>query len=538
MTRLQPRHALMGGLALGFSSCVSPQVANTCSVTATDPATRAQQLGACFNQISNDSVATTTQKDLDILFLIDNSPSMSPKQSALAAAIPQFIQKIDGFGANYHVGIATSDVGSYAAPGTPWSISLGSCNSFEGDDGMLQRVACTTRTGVSSAALAACNALCPDPSYVPVDGKGFISKVNGINNIKSTDPMAPQKAFQCMALVGDGGCGIEGQLEGARRALDGHNPMNSEFLRPGSVLAVIFITDEDDCSVSVPTERQENDPVTMDCATPDKNAAFRCYNPDYRCIARDVQCNEPLNQTGTKTGCTERSSSYLTSVATYVNFLQSLRPFSKLLVSGIWSPTIGAGTGANNSGQFIVAQPVGGTGSDTLNRGMQTDAACYNVADPTIFGRPQVRLSKFLSQFLDGIERSVCDTGQFPDVLDQIAAKIIPKLGPQCLSVVPKIQGGQPVCLVGDVDAATPHVAPDQPFPVCGDGCCKAWADAAKPTADDAGIKAACDAEPATCFCAVAGTQGACAGAVAGVWRKGKAPAGKVVNFRCAGSTP
>ncbi len=75
-------------------------------------------------------------RDLDILFLIDNSPSMSPKQKALALAIPQFIQTIDATGADYHVGIATSDVGSYTAPGTPWSMSLGSCNTFEGDDGV------------------------------------------------------------------------------------------------------------------------------------------------------------------------------------------------------------------------------------------------------------------------------------------------------------------------------------------------------------------------------------------------------------------
>ena len=43
------------------------------------------------------------------------------------------------------------------------------------------------------------------------------------------DPMSgkmvdrgPIHAFQCMALVGDSGCGIEGQLEASMRALDGH----------------------------------------------------------------------------------------------------------------------------------------------------------------------------------------------------------------------------------------------------------------------------------------------------------------------------
>ncbi len=543
------RHALTGaGLAVALSSCTSPQVASTCAIpelgqkvgTDNHPATAADRdtaLKACFNQVSNNYIDTTLQKDLDILFLIDNSPSMSPKQKALAAAIPQFIAKIDATGANYHVGITTSDVGSYTAPGTPWSVSLGSCNSFEGDDGALQRVACNTRTGVTSGALDACNSLCPDPSFVPVDGKGFISKINGVNNIKGADPMAPQKAFQCMALVGDAGCGIEGQLDGAKRALDGHNPMNTDFLRPNSVLAVIFITDEDDCSVTVPSGRKENDPVTMDCAAPDKNAPYNCYNPDYRCVARDMECTEPLNQTGVKTGCHEKAQSYLEPVSTYVNFFQSLRPSSKLLISGIWSPAIGANKGADNSGQFIVSYTNGGTKSDTLNRGLQTDGACYKADEPAIFGRPQVRLSKFIAQFKDSIEQSVCNVTKYPDVLDNIASAIKTKLEAQCINVVPKLLNNKPVCLVGDVDDKTPNNAPDQPFPVCSDTCCKGWAAAPSPTAEDPGVKAACAGEATdSCFCALPSTQaGVCAnGAVAGIWRKGMAPAGKVTNFRCA----
>jgi hypothetical protein len=37
-----------------------------------------------------------------------------------------------------------------------------------------------------------------------------------------------------------------------RAALDG-NPANAGFLRPGATLGVIFLTDEDDCSVRSPT---------------------------------------------------------------------------------------------------------------------------------------------------------------------------------------------------------------------------------------------------------------------------------------------
>ncbi len=532
------------GLALALSSCASPQVASTCAIPANGtPAERNAALSACFSASSNNYVDTTLQKNVDILFMIDNSPSMSPKQSALANAIPGFIQAIDATGADYHVGITTSDVGSWAQAGSGWS-NLGSCDTFAGDDGTLQTTACTNRMFTNPMAPTECMTLCPDPSYLPTDGSGFISKVNGVNNIKSTDPMAPQKAFQCMAMVGDQGCGIEGQLEGAKRALDKHNPANANFLRNDSVLSVIFITDEDDCSVS-PSGRPDNDPNTMDCSTPDPNAPYSCYNPDYRCIAQDIECNEPLNQQGNKTGCQERASSYLNPVGTYVNFFGSLRPTSKLLMSGIWAPPVipnALNNGANNSGQFNVVYANGGTTSDTLNRDVNMNAACYDVADSTIYARPQIRLSKFIAQFPDSIEQSICDTGNYPAALANIATKIKTKLSAQCLNIVPKTAngkpGGAPLCLVGDVDDTNPNNAPTNPFPECNATCCAGWAASSTPTAQDPTVMTACASETATaCFCAVQSTANPpeCpGGVVAGIWRTTAAPANKVTNFRCA----
>src|SRR5581483_6759976 len=134
---------------------------------------------------------------------------------------------------------------------------------------------------------------------------------------------------------------------------DGHNAVNAGFLRPNSLLAVVIVTDEDDCSVS-PAGRAENTPITMDCSTADPSAAAQCFNPDYRCIARDVVCDEALNTTGAKHHCTERPSSYLTPVGQYVSFLRSLRPPGRLVVGGIWTtPGLQAG------GRFNVVYPGG-----------------------------------------------------------------------------------------------------------------------------------------------------------------------------------
>ena len=354
MRRSQLTLALLGlGSALLLSACTNPQVGSTCPVPTTgDSKSKQKEFGKCISQLGESVVDARLRKDVDILFLVDNSPSMTPKQKALANNIPKFIQKIDATGANYHVGIATSDIGSNVQPGVPWGGNIGKCDSYEGDDGVLQAVPCTTRNTVTPDARNGCAQLCPDDKFVPTDGRRFISKVDGVTNVPVSmerDPVTgkmvdtgPIKSFKCMALVGDDGCGIEGPLEGAKRAVDGHRSENSGFLRANSVLAVIFITDEDDCSVQM-AKRDQNNPSYRDC-DPTQPDSPECYNVDFRCLARSIQCNETLLTTGVKNACKERPNNYLEPVEKYYRFFSNLRPANKLLISGIWTlPSIDLG---------------------------------------------------------------------------------------------------------------------------------------------------------------------------------------------------
>ncbi len=62
------------------------------------------------------------------------------------------------------------------------------------------------------------------------------------------------------------------------------------------------------------------------------------------------------------------------------------------------------------------------------------------------------------------------------------------------------------------------------------------WANSTTPTMGDPGVKAACGAEPADCYCAVQSTSPSICpgGVVAGLWRKsGSPPPGDVVRFQC-----
>lgn len=271
-----------------------------------------------------------------------------------------------------------------------------------------------------------CANLCPDDGYTIKDGTSFISKIGGVSNINvpagGDASRATERAFKCLALIGDNGCGIEGQLEGVRRALDGHNPQNAGFLRKNSLLAVVLLTDEDDCSVQL-SRRAENDPMTLDCAYPDPNASYTCFNPDYRCMARDLKCDQAMNTPGAKTGCVERADSYLEPIATYAKFLGGLRPANRLLLSGIWSPSLDRG------GKLVVTQRPGFSTSDGLNRDEQASAGCVFASDPTVTGRAQLRLSKLASRFSGSLQISVCDVDNYPRALDNLAAAITRRLG-------------------------------------------------------------------------------------------------------------
>jgi hypothetical protein len=373
----------------------------------------------------------TPTKNVDVLFVMDNSPSMVEKQRGVIANIGKFLRALDDAGLDYQLGVVTSDVGSTVSPGTPWGGSIGSCDTFEGDDGQLQAIPCTARTNGTSEARNACATYCSNDRFVPGGGKRYISKLGGVTNVPQDlvlDPMSgkmidngPARAFQCMGLVGDGGCGIESPLEGARRALDGHRSDGAGFLRKDSLLAVVVLSDEDDCSVQM-SRRNENNPQNRDCADPDQNASFDCYNIDYRCLARSVQCAEPMNVIGSKTSCKERPGNYLEPVSRYTSFFRGLRPSNRLVVAGLWAlPSVDKG------GKLVVTRGTGGTATPFLNRGSGPDAACEYMSGSGIFARSQLRLSAFANGITDAKEYSICDVDNVEKNLLEIAGLIAAK---------------------------------------------------------------------------------------------------------------
>jgi hypothetical protein len=106
------------------------------------------------------------------------------------------------------------------------------CTMGSGDDGLF--------IGTSRSTAAGCAGLTVGPPPW-LDLRG------------GTDPTMFTQQFACLAELGTNGCGYEQQLEASYRALIDHRAAGGPhdgFLRDNSIVAIVYVTDEDDCSTT------------------------------------------------------------------------------------------------------------------------------------------------------------------------------------------------------------------------------------------------------------------------------------------------
>jgi hypothetical protein len=162
---------------------------------------------------------------MDILFIIDDSGSMGEEQGNLAQNFPQFIEVLDnymaanGSGLDYRVAVTTTGrdldyvIAPEPIPGFPITIPPIPM-SESGDNGVMRQECGMTKRWIDSSD----------------------------SNVAST--------FSCVAEVGTGGPSLEMPLYATQLALGDRisDGTNAGFLREDSLLGVIILTDEDDCS--------------------------------------------------------------------------------------------------------------------------------------------------------------------------------------------------------------------------------------------------------------------------------------------------
>jgi len=220
-------------------------------------AVAALQAVSCDSVPSNAVVSCQTTQVLpaavstDILFVVDDSGSMSEEQANLAANLDAFIDTLVASPVqnDFRIGVTNSSVEEFTVNGTTRkSYAAGPSTGVPFPAGAL--VAIQTRTDGTGIP----GALIYDPN--------LHAQTGGWGGNRILDKGAPTLAadFKANVLVGLDGSGKEQPFRAARLALsDRLLDTNQGFLRDGARLAVVFLTDEDDCSDSSDPRATSND---------------------------------------------------------------------------------------------------------------------------------------------------------------------------------------------------------------------------------------------------------------------------------------
>jgi hypothetical protein len=232
-----------------------------------------------------DQIVQTAVDKIDLLFMIDNSVSMADKQEILAAAVPVLLGRlvtpicVDGNGVPTS---GNSDVNGACATGSPEFSPIGDIHI-----GIV-----SSSLGAHGGNVCSAPAAGDDPANTHLDDQahligsvrtgvttwnnsGFLAwDPSGLKDVPpgESNPDTLKANFKAMVVAtGEHGCGYEASLESWYRFLvDPEPPMTvskvgnvtqrqgtdatllaqrAAFLRPDSLVAIVMLSDENDCSI-------------------------------------------------------------------------------------------------------------------------------------------------------------------------------------------------------------------------------------------------------------------------------------------------
>jgi hypothetical protein len=320
---------------------------------------------------------------------------------------------------NLHIGVITSDMGVKGADdamaGTPIGSGAGSC-SGAGKDGALQAF---------SAQLQG--------QFLSDTGNTDGTRVRNYNgNLEDT--------FKLMASAGAAGCGFEQPFAAMRRSFE--NPANAGFIRPNARLAIILLTDEDDCSVAHSTLYGPNAPALG------QQNSFRCTRFGVTCDNGGTTTDE-MAEVGMKSTChSNEQSAYTADIGRYTTLLKTVKTDPRDVL-------FGAIAGAETP--FAVelrAPPGGGIEIPTL-----VESCTYAGMMGTEIAVPGTRVADLAKSLRHGSFDSVCaDLGPAMTTMGQ---RIKTLIGDPCLE--------KPIALPAQCEAIDQDSAGDHPIAACTD---------------------------------------------------------------------
>lgn len=344
-------------------------------------------------------------RDVDMLFVIKNSASTSLIQRNLLSNFPTFLSTLQSSAGglpSVNIAVITSDMG--AGDG-----SIAGCSAAGGDAGKFQYVS-RSPGGVD----------CTSNSLMP--GQTFISNVGGQPNY--TGELAT--VFDCLAYVGNNGCGFEQPLAAVARAFgaDGQPPPaeNEGFLRPDAFLFIFVLMNEDDCSVPPGSGLFDVSSGTTLASPLGPLSDYRCNEFGHLCNGVKPPRRAPtgsVNDVVMLDNCTSaEAAGMLTPLATLSAQLRSLKraPDQQILASVITGPT--------------VPYTVNWYPASTADSGPWPTVTQSCTAPDGSFADPAVRINQWASSLgANGQVFSVCELS-FAPALEAMANQIAQHLPP------------------------------------------------------------------------------------------------------------
>jgi hypothetical protein len=405
-------------------------------------------------------LGTAINRNVDIVFMIDDSSSMRLAQDSLRKSLPTFMTRLQDapYGLpNIHVAVVSQDMG--AGDG-----SVSGCNATGGKNGIFQY---TARGSCTTTNLQA--------------GATYISNVGGVANYTGS----VEDVFSCIAALGEGGCGFEHQFAAILRALgaDGQAaPAENEgFLRADAYLAIIMLTNEDDCSERPGVKLFDTGTNTTVASQFGPPANFRCNEFGHMCDSGSgsyahpsrVAPNNDVAAMVTYVSCrSNEQESFLLSVADTANRIKALKSDpSQVAVVSIQGPAI----------PYTVTwkQPsTSDTSCGAASCPWPVIAHTCTAADGS-FADPGVRTGELVQAFgANGLVLPICSADLAPS-LDRAAMLINSLLEPGCITglIGENPTTGVPDCKVTEHYRNGSGSLIDKPVPACGDsaGAAPCW---------------------------------------------------------------